>query len=37
MSIGYLPGAHSERCPVHRRILKQRPPWATRARAGASR
>jgi DNA-3-methyladenine glycosylase I len=37
MSIGYLPGAHSERCPVHRRILKQRPPWAMRARAGASR
>ena len=28
MSIGYLPGAHVERCPVHRRILKLRPPWA---------
>ena len=32
MSIGYLPGAHVERCPVHRRILKLRPAWA---RAGA--
>jgi DNA-3-methyladenine glycosylase I len=28
MSIGYLPGAHVESCPVHRRILKLRPPWA---------
>ena len=35
MSIGYLPGAHTERCPVHRRILRQRPPWARRARAVA--
>jgi DNA-3-methyladenine glycosylase I len=28
MSIGYLPGAHVETCPVHRRIVKLRPPWA---------
>jgi DNA-3-methyladenine glycosylase I len=28
MSIGYLPGAHVESCPVHRRILRLRPPWA---------
>jgi DNA-3-methyladenine glycosylase I len=28
MSIGYLPGAHAESCPVHRRIAKLRPPWA---------
>jgi DNA-3-methyladenine glycosylase I len=28
MSIGYLPGAHVESCPVHRRIMKLRPPWA---------
>ncbi|HXV25502.1 MAG TPA: DNA-3-methyladenine glycosylase I [Alphaproteobacteria bacterium] len=27
MSIGYLPGAHAEDCPVHRRILELRPPW----------
>jgi DNA-3-methyladenine glycosylase I len=27
MSIGYLPGAHRPDCPVHRRILKQTPPW----------
>jgi DNA-3-methyladenine glycosylase I len=28
MSIGYLKGAHAESCPVHRRILRLRPPWA---------
>ena len=37
MSIGYLPGAHTEACPVHRRIMRQRPPWALRARAAAAR
>jgi DNA-3-methyladenine glycosylase I len=37
MSIGYLPGAHSEDCPVHRRIMRQRPPWARKARAAAPR
>jgi DNA-3-methyladenine glycosylase I len=26
-SIGYLPGAHSETCPVHERILKLEPMW----------
>ena len=28
MSIGYLPGAHVASCPVHRRIMRLRPPWA---------
>jgi len=28
MSIGYLPGAHLETCPVYRRVLARRPPWA---------
>ena len=28
MSIGYLPGAHTAVCPVHRRIMRRRPPWA---------
>ena len=28
MSTGYLPGAHDETCPVHRRILALRPPWS---------
>ena len=28
MSIGYLRGAHSESCPVHKQILQQRPMWA---------
>lgn len=27
MSTGYLPGAHHERCPVHRRLLRLKPPW----------
>jgi DNA-3-methyladenine glycosylase I len=37
MSIGYLPGAHVESCPVHRQIMRRRPPWARRARAGVAR
>jgi DNA-3-methyladenine glycosylase I len=39
MSIGYLPGAHVERCPVYRRILTRRPPWALvpKPRARAAR
>jgi DNA-3-methyladenine glycosylase I len=28
MSIGYLPGAHVESCPVYRRIVRLRPPWS---------
>ncbi|MBL8705015.1 MAG: DNA-3-methyladenine glycosylase I [Rhodospirillales bacterium] len=28
MSLGYLPGAHHDACPVHRRIIRQKPPWA---------
>lgn len=28
MSIGYLPGAHSEDCSVHKEVLKQKPMWA---------
>jgi DNA-3-methyladenine glycosylase I len=28
ISTGYLPGAHLTSCPVHRRIMRQRPPWA---------
>jgi DNA-3-methyladenine glycosylase I len=28
MSIGYLPGAHVERCPVYSRVLKKRPKWS---------
>ncbi|MBL8691056.1 MAG: DNA-3-methyladenine glycosylase I [Rhodospirillaceae bacterium] len=31
MSIGYLPGAHAEDCPVHRKILKLKPAWKTSA------
>ena len=28
MSIGYLPGAHSETCTIYTEILKQNPMWA---------
>jgi len=28
MSLGYLPGAHHDACPVYRRIKRIRPPWA---------
>ncbi|PZP52193.1 MAG: DNA-3-methyladenine glycosylase [Pseudopedobacter saltans] len=27
MSIGYLPGAHSESCPIYKKILRQKPQW----------
>ncbi|MBN9484234.1 MAG: DNA-3-methyladenine glycosylase [Bacteroidetes bacterium 43-93] len=27
MSIGYLKGAHSEDCPVHKKVLKEKPKW----------
>ena len=27
MSVGYLPGAHVESCPVYARVLEARPPW----------
>ena len=30
MSIGYLRGAHAETCPIHKKILKQKPMWATK-------
>lgn len=28
MSCGYLPGAHSEACPMYKKVMKQRPKWA---------
>lgn len=27
MSIGYLPGAHHQCCPVYEKIVASRPPW----------
>lgn len=27
MSLGYLPGAHQESCPVYRKLSRIRPPW----------
>ncbi len=37
MSIGYLPGAHVESCPVYRRVLARRPPWANHAAPARAR
>ena len=28
MSVGYLPGAHTEACPVYRRVMARKPMWA---------
>lgn len=28
MSIGYLPDAHDDACPVGRQIIEMRPPWS---------
>ena len=27
MSIGYLPGAHHAECPVHKKLVRIKPPW----------
>ena len=34
MSIGYLPGAHAEDCPVYKKIKKLSPPWMQAVRKG---
>lgn len=31
MSTGYLPGAHSPNCPVHKKIIKAKPMWLQKA------
>jgi DNA-3-methyladenine glycosylase I len=31
MSLGYLPGAHREDCPVFRKIARRNPPWMKHA------
>lgn len=33
LSLGYLPGAHAQDCPVQARILALDPPWRAGARA----
>lgn len=30
MSIGILPGAHSDQCPVYKKVLKQKPMWLSK-------
>ena len=35
MSIGYLPGAHSEDCPIYKKVMKLKPKWASTTRQKA--
>ena len=28
VSTGYLQGAHTETCPVYKKVMKQKPKWA---------
>ena len=28
MSTGYLPGAHSETCPIYKKVMKKKPRWS---------
>ena len=37
ISSGYLPGAHDENCPIHKKILKAKPIWALRLRSGVTK
>jgi DNA-3-methyladenine glycosylase I len=38
MSIGYLPGAHTDQCPIYRRIAEKEPAWLRAVtRTGAAR
>ena len=37
MSLGYLPGAHAESCPVHRRIVRLGPPWRANQKGKVAR
>jgi DNA-3-methyladenine glycosylase I len=30
MSTGYLPGAHINTCPIYKKVLQQKPAWASR-------
>ncbi|HWA14932.1 MAG TPA: DNA-3-methyladenine glycosylase I, partial [Gemmatimonadales bacterium] len=30
MSIGYLPGAHVESCPVFARVMRRKPMWSSK-------
>jgi DNA-3-methyladenine glycosylase I len=37
MSIGYLPGAHVEACPIYKKVMKHKPAWAEAGRSGGKR
>src|SRR5207253_1638466 len=37
MSLGYLPGAHRDDCPVMKRIAKTNPPWMRTVKAATKK
>ena len=37
LSLGYLPGAHAQDCPVYARIAALKPPWQASGRANRRR
>jgi DNA-3-methyladenine glycosylase I len=37
LSLGYLPGAHAESCPIYPRIAALKPPWQGASRANRRR
>jgi DNA-3-methyladenine glycosylase I len=39
MSLGYLPNAHGEHCPIYKKLVKLSPPWlkAEKAKAKAAK
>lgn len=37
MSIGYLPGAHVETCPIYKKVLQHKPAWATQPSLNSTR
>lgn len=32
MSIGYLPGAHTESCPIYKKVAKAKPRWMSKTK-----
>ncbi len=37
MSIGYLPGAHIETCPIYKKLEKQKPAWTKKTKAAGGK
>jgi DNA-3-methyladenine glycosylase I len=35
MSIGILPNAHDEQCPIYKKIMKTKPMWASKKKTAS--